>query len=41
LIQFKEVNHDKDHIHFLVSIPPTMAEVGQLVFRVSFEVKEG
>ncbi len=24
LIRFKAVNHDKDHIHFLVSIPPTM-----------------
>ena len=24
LLQFKAVNHDKDHIHFLVSIPPTM-----------------
>ena len=23
-IRFKEVNHDKDHLHFLVSIPPTM-----------------
>ena len=30
LIQFKKVNHDKDHIHMLVSIPPTMA-VGKAV----------
>ena len=30
LIRFKEVNHDEDHIHFLVSIPPTMA-VGKVV----------
>ena len=30
LIQFKTVNHDKDHIHFLVSIPPTMT-VGKVV----------
>jgi len=30
LIQFKTVNHDKDHIHILVSIPPTMA-VGKAV----------
>jgi putative transposase len=30
LIKFKEVNHDKDHIHMLVSIPPTMA-VGKAV----------
>ena len=30
LIQFKKVNHDKDHIHLLVSIPPTMT-VGRAV----------
>ncbi len=30
LIKFKEVNHDKDHIHLLVSIPPTMT-VGRAV----------
>ena len=30
LIRFKEVNHDKDHIHFLVSIPPTMT-VGTVI----------
>ncbi len=30
LIQFKAVNHDKDHIHFLVSIPPTMV-VGTVI----------
>jgi putative transposase len=30
LLQFKKVNHDKDHIHMLVSIPPTMA-VGKAV----------
>jgi len=29
-IKFKTVNHDKDHIHILVSIPPTM-RVGQVV----------
>ncbi len=29
-IQFKSVKHDKDHIHFLVSIPPTMS-VGSAV----------
>jgi putative transposase len=29
-IEFKEVNHDKDHIHMLVSIPPTMS-VGKVV----------
>lgn len=30
LIEIKTVNHDKDHIHFLVSIPPTMS-VGSAV----------
>lgn len=25
MIKFKKVNHDKDHLHFLVSIPPTIA----------------
>jgi len=30
LIRFKLVNHDKDHIHFQVSIPPTMS-VGKVV----------
>ena len=30
LIKIKEVNHDKDHIHFLVSIPPTMT-VGKAI----------
>ncbi|MGH7204288.1 MAG: IS200/IS605 family transposase [Candidatus Levyibacteriota bacterium] len=24
LIKIKEVNHDKDHIHLLVSVPPAM-----------------
>lgn len=30
LVRFKEVNHDKNHIHLLVSIPPTMG-VGKVV----------
>jgi putative transposase len=30
LIEFKQVNHDKDHIHLLVSIPPVMT-VGSAV----------
>ena len=30
LIRFKTVNHDKDHIHFLVSVPPTMT-VGKVI----------
>jgi len=29
-IEFKEVNHDKDHIHMLISIPPTIS-VGKVV----------
>jgi len=29
-IRFKEINHDKDHIHMLVSVPPTM-RVGKAV----------
>jgi len=29
-LRFKEVNHDKDHIHMLLSIPPTM-RVGKAV----------
>jgi putative transposase len=30
LIQFKTVNHDKDHIHLHLAIPPTIA-VGKVV----------
>lgn len=30
LIRFKAVNHDKDHIHFPASIPPTMT-VGKVI----------
>ena len=30
LIRFKEVNHDKDHLHLLVSLPPTMS-IGKVV----------
>ena len=30
LVRFKTINHDHDHIHFLVSIPPTMT-VGKVV----------
>ena len=29
-IKFRQINHDKDHIHMLVSIPPTMG-VGKAV----------
>ena len=30
LVRFRAVNHDKDHIHFLVSIPPTTS-VGKVI----------
>ncbi|MDE1871818.1 MAG: IS200/IS605 family transposase [Candidatus Micrarchaeota archaeon] len=30
LVRFKTVNHDVDHLHFLISIPPTMT-VGKAV----------
>ncbi len=30
MVRFKKVNHDKDHLHLLLSIPPTMA-VGRVV----------
>jgi len=30
LIEIKKINHDMDHLHMLVSIPPTM-RVGQVV----------
>lgn len=30
LIRFKEINHDKDHLHMLISIPPTI-NVGKAV----------
>jgi putative transposase len=30
LIRFSTVNHDKDHVHLLTSIPPTMS-VGKVV----------
>ena len=30
LIRFKTVNHDKDHIHMYVTIPPTMG-VGKVI----------
>jgi putative transposase len=43
LIQFKTENHDKDHIHLLVSIPPTMAvgtAVGIIKQNTSREMKQ-
>ena len=43
LIEFKKVNHDKDHIHLLVSIPPTMSVgivVGIIKQNTSRELKQ-
>ncbi len=43
LIRFGTVNHDKDHVHFLVSIPPTMSVgkvVGIIKQNTSLELKQ-
>ena len=43
LIRIKTVNHDKDHIHMLVSIPPTMSvgkAVGVIKQNMSREMKQ-
>ena len=43
LVKIKTVNHDKDHIHMLVSIPPTMAvgkAVGIIKQNTSVELKQ-
>ncbi len=43
LIRFGTVNHDKDHIHFLVSIPPTMSvgkAIGIIKQNTSRELKQ-
>jgi len=43
LIRIKTVNHDKDHIHMLVSIPPTIAvgkAVGIIKQNTSLEMKQ-
>jgi putative transposase len=43
LIRIKVVNHDKDHIHMLVSIPPTMAvgkAVGKIKQNMSRQMKQ-
>ncbi len=43
LIRFKTVNHDKDHIHALVSIPPTMSvgkAIGIIKQNTSREMKQ-
>jgi len=43
LIRFKTVNHDKDHIHLQVSIPPTMGigeAIGIIKQNTSRELKQ-
>ena len=43
LIKFKTVNYDKDHIHLLVSIPPTMTlgkAVGLIKQNTARELKQ-
>jgi len=43
LVRFKTINHDKDHIHLLVSIPPTMSvgtAVGIIKQNTSRELKQ-
>lgn len=40
LIKFIEVNHDRDHIHYLVSIPPTM-QVGKVVGIIKANTSKG
>jgi putative transposase len=43
LIRIKAVNHDKDHVHMLVSIPPTMSvgkAVGIIKQNTSREMKQ-
>ncbi len=39
-IEFKSVNHDKDHVHFLVSIPPKMS-VGTVVRIIKANTSRG
>lgn len=39
-IKFREVNHDKDHIHLLVSIPPTM-RVGKAIGIIKANTAKG
>jgi putative transposase len=43
LIRIKEVNHDRDHLHLLVSIPPTMAvgkAIGMIKQNTARELKQ-
>ena len=40
LIRFKKVNHDRDHIHLLVLIPPTMS-VGTTIGIIKQKISRG
>ncbi len=43
MIRFKAVNHDKDHIHLLVSMPPTVTVgkvIGIVIQNTSREMKQ-
>jgi putative transposase len=40
LVKIMMVNHDKDHIHFLISIPPTMS-VGKAVGIIKQNTSQG
>ena len=43
LINFKKINHDKDHIHLLMTIPPTMSvgkAVGIIKQNTAYQLKQ-
>jgi len=40
LLYFKEANHDQDHIHLLISIPPTMS-VGSAIRIIKTNTSRG
>ncbi len=39
-LKFEKVNHDKDHVHFLVSIPPKMS-VGSVIRIIKANTSRG
>lgn len=39
-VEFEEVNHDTDHVHFLISIPPKMS-VGSVVRIIKANTSRG
>lgn len=39
-IEFKEVNHDRDHIHLLISVPPKMS-VGSVIRLIKSNTSRG